>query len=129
MNQLNECILAFFIVIGLINICNEFYRVAHQFRKVKAKRWEGNQTHDFDLDSYNLVGFIYWPLRIDFLGAFTLFQCHWCFGSAYSSRVPALSVVFFHNKMNGIKAIGMVFSIYHHHLDDCKSKTEQYSSV
>jgi len=82
---------------------------------ISLERREGNQTHDFDLDSYNLVGFIYWPRRIDFLGVFTLFQCHWCFGFA---RVPALSVVFFHNKMNGIKATGMVFSIYHHHLDD-----------
>lgn len=40
--------------------------------------------------------------------------------------VPALSVVFFQNKMNGIKAIGMVFSIYHHHLDDCKSQEKVF---
>ncbi|KAM1138636.1 hypothetical protein COP1_036542 [Malus domestica] len=45
--------------------------------------------------------------------------------------VPVLAVIFFHEKMNGIKGIAMVLGIwgfvsyaYHHYIDDRKSKTE-----
>ncbi|XP_009360855.2 purine permease 21-like [Pyrus x bretschneideri] len=45
--------------------------------------------------------------------------------------VPVLAVIFFHDKMNGIKGIAMVLGIwgfvsyaYHHYIEDRKSKTE-----
>ncbi|XP_068320016.1 purine permease 21-like [Pyrus communis] len=45
--------------------------------------------------------------------------------------VPVLAVIFFHEKMNGIKGIAMVLGIwgfvsyaYHHYIEDRKSKTE-----
>ncbi|CAN6546163.1 unnamed protein product [Malus baccata var. baccata] len=45
--------------------------------------------------------------------------------------VPVLAVIFFHEKMSGIKGIAMVLGIwgfvsyaYHHYIDDRKSKTE-----
>ncbi|KAK2642755.1 hypothetical protein Ddye_024518 [Dipteronia dyeriana] len=46
--------------------------------------------------------------------------------------VPVLAVVFFHDKMNGLKVIAMLLAIwgflsfvFQHHLDDSKSKTDQ----
>ncbi|KAJ4703800.1 Purine permease [Melia azedarach] len=50
--------------------------------------------------------------------------------------VPVLAVVFFHDKMDGLKAISMVLAIwgfvsyvYQHYLDDCKSKIDEDGST
>ncbi|KAL6201255.1 hypothetical protein ACLB2K_024970 [Fragaria x ananassa] len=46
--------------------------------------------------------------------------------------VPVLAVIFFHEKMDGIKVVSLVLAIwgfisyvYQHYLDDCKSKSEK----
>uniref|UniRef100_A0A5B7BFP2 Probable purine permease n=1 Tax=Davidia involucrata TaxID=16924 RepID=A0A5B7BFP2_DAVIN len=50
--------------------------------------------------------------------------------------VPVLAVIFFHDKMNGVKVVamlsavwGFVSYIYQHYLDDLKSKAENHENV
>ena len=95
---------------------------------------------DFELGKFIYVGTLIWiaiAWQIFNIGAVGLiYEVSSLFSNVISVLglpvIPVLAVIFFHDKMDGVKAISMVLAIrgfisyfYQHYLDDSESKAEK----